>query len=334
MPVTFFKNDRGKLKNVTGQSGVANQMGWWNSLVAGDFDNDGDIDYITGNLGENSYFQASTKHPVNMYANDFDENGTLDAIISIYLKDEQGDKKEFTAFNRDDLVDQIPALKKKYLTYKEFGAANIHNIFPDSSLKKSLHLQANNFQTSYIQNLGNGKFKMQALPALAQMAPVMAMIAEDINNDGSLDIILCGNDFGNEVLNGRYDAMNGLVLLGNGKGNFTSQTIMQSGIYIPGNARALIKFRGGGNRYLIAASQNVGPLELFSLNNAYKQFIPLHANDKTILLHLKNGATRKEEVYHGNSYLSQSALFIPVNDAISSVDIINNKDEKRTINVQ
>ena len=109
---------------------------------------------------------------------------------------------------------------------------------------------------------------------------------------------------------------------------------MQSGIYIPGNARALIKFRGGGNRYLIAASQNVGPLELFSLNNAYKQFIPLHANDKTILLHLKNGATRKEEVYHGNSYLSQSALFIPVNDAISSVDIINNKDEKRTINVQ
>lgn len=333
MPVTFFKNEQGKLKNTTAQTGVSNQIGWWNSIVAGDFDNDGDIDYAVGNLGGNSFFQASPQYPVNMYATDFDGNGTLDAIITVYLKDQQGNKKEFTAFNRDDLVDQIPTLKKKYLTYKEFGSANIHDIFPDSALKKSLHLQANNFQTSYIENLGNGKFKMQAMPALAQMAPVMGMITDDVNNDGNPDIILCGNDFGNEVLNGRYDAMNGLVLLGNGKGNFAPQTIMQSGIYIPGNARALAKLRGAGNRYLIAASQNVGPLELFSLNNTYKQFIPLNANDKNLLLHLKNGATRKEEVYHGNSYLSQSALFIPVNDMIQSVDIINNKNEKRTINV-
>jgi hypothetical protein len=119
--------------------------------------------------------------------------------------------------------------------------------------------------------------------------------------------------------------------LGDGKGNFKAQSILQSGIYIPGNARALIKLRGANNNYLIAASQNMGLLQLFQLNKLFKKIVLLNANDKTIFIHLKNGQTRKEEVYHGNSFLSQSSLFIPVNDAMQSIDIINNKNEKRTL---
>jgi len=332
MPLKFFKNDHGKLKDVTAKTGVGDENGWWNSIVAGDFDNDGDIDYIAGNLGENSFFKASKQYPVNMYADDFDGNGTLDPVVTVYLKDQQGNKKEYPAANRDDLVDQMPALKKKFPTYKAFGEAGIYDIFSDSSLKNSLHLQANNLQTSYIENVGNGKFKMRALPPLAQMSPVFGMIADDINDDGNLDIILCGNDFGNEVMDGRYDAMNGLVLPGDGKGNFAAQSLLQSGIYIPGNAKALVKLRGSNNHYLVAASQNRGPLQLFQLNKTYKDFIQLKANDKTIFIHQKNGTTRKEEVYHGNSYLSQSSLFIPVNDMVTSVDIMNTKNEKRTLN--
>ena len=330
MPLRFFKNDHGKLKEVTGETGIGDQSGWWNSIVAGDFDNDGDIDYVVGNLGENSFFKASKQFPVNMYAGDFDGNGTMDPIITVYLKDQDGNKKEYPASTRDDLIEQIPGVKKKFFTYKAFGAADIHDIIPDSSLKNALHLQANNFQTSYIENLGNGKFKMHALPALAQMAPIFGMIADDINNDGNLDLIMSGNDFGNEVANGRYDAMNGLVLLGDGKGNFIPQSLMQGGIYIPGNAKALVKLKGNNNHYLVAASQNKGPLQLFQNNESYKSFVQLKANDKTIFIHLKNGKTRKEEVYHGDSYLSQSASFIPVNDAILSIEIINNKNEKRT----
>jgi len=332
MPIKFFKNDHGKLKDVTKQSGIGDKIGMWNSIVAGDFENNGRIDYIVGNLGENSFFKASKQYPVNMYAADFDGNGTLDPIITTFLKDQEGNKKEYPAFNRDDIFDQLPGLKKKYPTYKAFGAADIHDIFSNSVLKNSLHLQVNYLQTAYIENLGNGKFKMHPLAALAQMAPVFGMVTCDINDDGNLDVILCGNDFGNEVMNGRYDAMNGLVLLGDGKGNFKPQSIMQSGIYIPGNARALVKLRGSKNHLLIAASQNRGPLHLFQLNKPYKDFVPLKSNDKTIYIHLKNGKTRKEEVYHGNSFLSQSSLFIPVNDVVKSIDIINNKNEKRTIN--
>jgi len=157
------------------------------------------------------------------------------------------------------------------------------------------------------------------------------MVADDFNTDGNLDVALCGNDFGNEVTNGRYDAMNGLVLSGDGKGGFVPQTLLHGGMYVPGNARALIKLRGTNNQYLIAASQNRGPLQLFQQAHSPKQNIALHAEDKAVFIHLKNGATRKEEVYHGNSFLSQSSLFIPVNDAIQSIDIINIKGEKQTI---
>jgi hypothetical protein len=331
MPVSFFKNDHGKLKNTTTQTGISDKTGWWNSIAGGDFDNDGDIDYIVGNLGVNSFFHASSEYPVNMYAKDFDGNGTLDPVITVFLKDQEGKKKEYTAFNRDDIVDQMPPLKKKFLTYKEFGMADIHDIFPDSSLKTALHLQVNYFKTSYIENLGNGRFKLHALPALTQMAPIIGIVTDDLNDDGNLDILFSGNDFGNEVANGRYDAMNGLVLSGDGKGNFMQRSIIQTGIFIPGDARALIKFKGADGNYLVAASQYRGPLQLFKLNKANKKIVSLQQNDKAVIIHLKNGLTRKEEIYHGNSFLSQSSLFIPVNDEIKSVDIINNKNEKRSL---
>ena len=194
-----------------------------------------------------------------------------------------------------------------------------------------MHLQANNFKSCYIENLGKGKFAIYPLPAIAQMSPAFGMIADDFNNDGNLDVTICGNDFGNEVSNGRYDGMNGLVLFGDGKGSFNPQTILQSGIFLPGNAKALVKLRGDDNNYLIAASQNRGPLELFEKKKS-GQNILLKANDKIIFIHLKNGKTRKEEVYHGNSFLSQSSLFISVNNTVKSIEIINNKNERRTIN--
>src|SRR5690606_36666466 len=85
MPVTFFKNEQGTFRNVTAETGLSDQTGWWNSLAAGDFDNDGDMDYVVGNLGQNSFFKASTEHPVSVYAKDFDRNGSYDAIISLFL---------------------------------------------------------------------------------------------------------------------------------------------------------------------------------------------------------------------------------------------------------
>ncbi|MEP7317805.1 MAG: VCBS repeat-containing protein, partial [Panacibacter sp.] len=149
MPVFFLKNTKGSFQNVTKQSGISGELGWWNSIAPGDFDNDGDIDYIAGNLGTNSFYRATHEHPVRVYGKDFDKNGSFDAIPTIYLKDQTGVLKEYTAQNRDDIVEQLPALKKKFLTYKSFGEAEFQNIFSADTLKNALVPEANNFNSCY-----------------------------------------------------------------------------------------------------------------------------------------------------------------------------------------
>ncbi|MEO5892159.1 MAG: VCBS repeat-containing protein [Ferruginibacter sp.] len=331
MPIQFFKNRQGKFENVSAASGINTETGWWGSIIAGDFDNDGDIDYIAGNLGENSFYRASHDYPVNMYAKDFDKNGSLDIITTVYLPDEQGVKQEFPAQTRDDQVEQIPALKKKFLTYKEFGKATISQVFSVDELKDALKLQANNFENSYVENVGGGKFKLHALPVMAQLAPMYGMVTDDFNHDGNLDVAINGNDFGTEVSNGRYDGLNGLILLGDGKGNFSPISILQSGLYIPGDGKALVKCRGFNDSYLLAASQNNGPLKIFR-GRANAKIISLLPGDKYWIYTLKNGKKRREESYIGNSFLSQSAPLIVIDESVSSVEITNKKGEKRVVN--
>ncbi len=333
MPVTFFKNNHGKLENVTSQSGISDQTGWWNSITAGDFDNDGDIDYIVGNLGENSFFRASDEYPVNVYAKDFDNNGSIDAIVTVFLKDQKGVKREYPAMSRDDIVSQLPGLRKKFPTYKEFATAVVHQVFPENQMKGALVLHANNFKSCYLENKGNGKFALHPLPALAQMAPLNGMVVDDFNNDGNLDVAISGDDYGNEVANGRYDAMNGLVLLGDGKGNFSAQTILQSGLFIPGDAKALVKLKGPANTYLLAASQNRGPLKIFSDKNATGKLLPLQSTDKTVFVTLTNGKKRKEELYFGSSFMSQSSHFLNIGSHVVSVEIEDSKGKIRRINL-
>jgi hypothetical protein len=331
MPITVLKNSGGKFRDASAETGINNEAGWWNSLAAGDFDNDGDIDYIAGNLGENSFYRASNEFPVNVYAKDFDNNRSFDAITTVFMKDPQGIKKEYTAQNRDDIMEQLPPLKRKFLTYKDFANTDINGLFPADSLKAALHLRANNFKTGFIKNLGNGKFEMHPLPALAQLAPVYGMVVDDFNGDGNLDVLLSGNDFGTEVTNGRYDALNGLLLNGDGKGAFIPQSIAQSGVFIPGDAKALVKLRGDNNNYLVAASQNAGPLKLFGKKTTTQQLIPLNAGDKAVLFTLVNGMHRKEELYYGNSFISQSARFIAVSAGVAKAEVIDGKGNRRII---
>jgi hypothetical protein len=332
MPLRFFKNTGGKLTDVTNSSGINSEKGWWNSIAGGDFDNDGDIDYIAGNLGENSFYRASKDYPVNVYAKDFDNNQSLDAITTLYLKDENNKLNEFTAQNRDDINSQLPALKKRFLTYKEFGKAEFKQIFSETERKGALNLSATNFKSSFIKNVGNGKFEIYPLPWQAQIAPVYGIAVDDYNSDGMLDVALTGNDFGTEVSTGRYDAFNGLLLIGNGKGSFTPQTIMKSGFFVPGDAKAIVKLRGVNNNLLLAASQNNGPLKVFQSKQSSQQ-VALLPGDEFAIIYLKNGQKRKEEFYYGASFLSQSSRFVLVNDAVGKIEL-SSSNKLRTINLK
>ena len=159
------------------------------------------------------------------------------------------------------------------------------------------------------------------------------MIADDFDGDGNLDVLINGNDYGTDVAVGRYDALNGLLLKGDGRGNFTPLSIIQSGIYIPGNGKALVKIQGANGDYLVAASQHKDQLKLFSLRKQPK-VIKLLPDDRYALVKYKNGSLRKEEFYYGSSFLSQSARFLTIGKDVSTVTITNAKGIARTLPVQ
>lgn len=161
---------------------------------------------------------------------------------------------------------------------------------------------------------------MIPLPKEAQVSTLNGMVAADFDKDGNLDVLISGNDYGTVVSIGRYDALNGLLLKGDGKGGFKPLSILQSGIYIPGNAKGLVKLRSSSGKYMIASSENKGPLKLFELKRKINTF-NLHPDDVSAVIKFKNGKTQKEEFYYGSSFLSQSARFLNADENAVSVTV-------------
>jgi hypothetical protein len=335
MPVTFLENDKGVFKNVTAATGIGNKIGWWNTIASGDFDNDGDLDYIVGNLGLNSYFQASDKYPVSILAKDFDNNGTYDAILSQYLPASQTDtaKKDFPSESRDDIIKEMPGLRKSYPNYKSFAVSDMDSLFPANERKGALQIHANYFSSAFIRNDGKGRFTIVPLPTPAQFSVLNGLTVGDYDGDGNLDVLINGNDYGTEPIIGRYDALNGLLLKGDGKGNFTPLSILKSGIYIPGDGKSLVQLRSSKGQLLVAASQNKGALKVFELKRN-ERMIPLLPFDESAVIHYKDGKKQLREIEYGSSFLSQSGRFLTIDNNVVSVDIKNNKGQTRRLNFQ
>ncbi len=333
MPVTFLHNEKGKFVNTTFNSGISNYTGWWNSLAPGDFDNDGDIDYIAGNFGLNSFFRASEKRPVNIYAKDFDGNGSFDAIPSLFLLNNlQKDAGwyEFPAHGRDDMIKQILGTRRDFQNYKSYATATMDKILPDAKRKDAIMLSANYMSSAYIQNEGNGRFNIKPLPAMAQLSILNGMVADDFNGDGNLDVAFNTNDYGTDPFLGRYDALNGLVLKGDGKGNFTALSILQSGVFINGNGKGLATLAGADSSYLLAGTQNQGSVQLYKKRQSGK-YVRMNANDSYAILNFADGRKQKMECNYGASFLSQSSRLIWINKNVKNIIITNNIGESRKI---
>ncbi|MFN7119087.1 MAG: VCBS repeat-containing protein, partial [Saprospiraceae bacterium] len=189
MPIMIFHNENGGLKKIEPQkSALANTNGWWNCIKSGDLDKDGDVDFIIGNHGLNSRFRAAAQRPVEMYINDFDQNGTAEQIVCQY----EGDKSYPLAL-RHDLVAQMPGLKKKYLKYAKYVNQTITDVFTAEQLANAIHLTVYNLASSVLLNNGDGTFTLKNLPVEAQFSPLYGLIVKDLDNDGNLDILGGGN---------------------------------------------------------------------------------------------------------------------------------------------
>ncbi len=333
MPITLLKNQKGRQFKTTNHK-LQTKLGWWNSLLAGDFDRDGDTDYIAGNLGLNARMRASDKEPARVYAADFDNNGFYDAIPTIYIPDETGKRREFTFHGRDDLIKQMISMRRRFQLYQDFTTASIETLLTPEERQKAVVLTANEFRSMYIENKGNDSngqptFAMTPLPAEAQMAPIFGMVADDVDRDGNLDVLLVGNDYGAEVSMGRYDALNGLWLRGDGRGNFMPKTIAESGFYVPDNAKGLAQLTDARGRQLWFASQNRGSLRVFQHVKPPAKILKLQPNDAWANLIFADGRKQRVELSYGQSFLSQSGRTLALGAGVKLVEIWDGRGKRR-----
>ena len=259
MPLKIFINDNGSFSELKDAFGQLHTEGWWNCLASGDFDGDGDTDFIAGNHGLNSRFKAFKDKPVSMYVNDFDLNGTVEQIICAY-----DGEFSYPYALKHDLTRQIPALEKKYPRYEMYKDQGITDIFSPGQLKNSIQLNSYMMETSLFINDGSGHFEKRDLPVEAQFSPVYAACVTDINGDSIQDILLGGNLFNAKPETGRYDSSYGTFLKGDGKGGFRNIPAGISGFRLEGEIRDFAQLNTRNYRLLVVAGSNT-PVQVFSM---------------------------------------------------------------------
>ena len=255
MPITVFTNDGSTLK--MNDALFKDTHGWYQCIESGDFNNDGRADLVFGNHGLNSRFKASGEEPVQLFVNDFDQNGSVEHITTRYA-----DGKSLPLVLRQDLVLQIPSLKKKYLLYESYTAQTITDIFTPEQLKNTLILRANTFETSLWLNNADGTFSKKPLPPQVQFAPVYSILADDIDGDSHVDLLMGGNLYRAKPETGIYDASYALFLRGDGEGSFAPVPAKESGLCIRGEVRGLETI-SQKTRILVVAKNNAD-VEFFS----------------------------------------------------------------------
>ncbi|MEI9908211.1 MAG: VCBS repeat-containing protein [Bacteroidota bacterium] len=263
MPIRIFKNESSGFKDITHQSGLAALPGMWRSITAADMDKDGDMDFVAGNIGINNKYHFNASYPLNMWYADLDGNGSHDPIMGYYISSTTSKKELYPALGLDEIVTQVPAIKKTFLLHKSFSTATMADVF--KSIPQPVKLIAAEAASSWFENPGNGFFKQHALPAEAQFAPVNCILVNDYNKDGLPDILLAGNEYQTEVMTGQYDASYGLLLLAKPGKTFTAVPQSKSGIFLRGDTRCMrsiiIK-----NKPMILAAINNAALQAFQVN--------------------------------------------------------------------
>ncbi|ETN94302.1 VCBS repeat-containing protein [Zhouia amylolytica] len=258
MPVTFFQNVEGTLvkKEVPG---LSETTGWWFSIEKGDFDNDGDSDFIVGNIGLNYKYKTSPENPFDVYYHDFDNNGSNDIVLGYYQENKHYPLRGFSCSSQ-----QVPSLKKTFKKYDVFASLELEEVYGEDNLEKALHYKADTFASVYIENLGNGEYAFKALPNMSQLSSINDMLIDDFNDDGNLDVLFTGNLFVSEIETTRNDAGTGGLLLGDGKGGFEFVSNTNSGFFTRGDAKKM-KFIEDKGWVLIANNNDI--LQVFKFNS-------------------------------------------------------------------
>ncbi|HEV7347958.1 VCBS repeat-containing protein [Telluribacter sp.] len=260
MPVTIYKNEKGKKLTRLDLPSLMNSNGWWNCIYPEDMDGDGDTDFVLGNLGRNSRLVASPDRPAQLYTNDFDRNGSVEQIITCYNRD----GRSYPMVLKPDLQKVLPVIKKKFVKHADYAGKSIDELFTQEQMRGVVKKVVYNPNTSLMINNGGFKFEMKALPLEAQLSPIHGISTVDYNGDGSKDILLAGNFFDVLPELGRYDSNYGLVLRAKGNNEFRALRPNETGFRISGQVRNMQVIRGSGSQRWIIAAKNNDKAQVFS----------------------------------------------------------------------
>lgn len=236
LPVTIFENVGGKLQNKSGDYLEKPYVGFWNRIATADFNQDQTPDLIVGNMGTNTQFQVSETEPAELYFGDYDNNGSIDPIFCFYVGG-----RSFPFATRDEFLEQLAVFRSRFTTYKSFADATMEDLFGPEELGLFEHLEANCMETTLFLSGTNGKFRASPLPLEVQYSPVFTITPFDFDNDGSLDVLLCGNINHASLRLGKFDANYGILLQGDGKGKFKYIRQSHSGFHLNGDVRSVVR---------------------------------------------------------------------------------------------
>ncbi len=330
MPITIFENEGSTFSESTEQAGLGDTAGWWMSLEAGDFDSDGDTEYVAGNLGLNTRYEASPEQPMRIHAEDYDGNGAVDPVLTQYVEG-----TEVPVPRRDEIIAQIPGLKARFPTYDSYAQATFTDVFTERERADAYVREAVRFETSYLENEGDGTLSVRALPRSVQTAPVFGMETGDFDADGHLDMLMTGNWYAPSMRTGRLDAFVGAYLKGDGTGRFSVQDGTESGFFVDGDAKATARVATGDGSSLVLATQNDDSLQAFRPRPVDSmRTVQLRPLDQSAVLHFADGKTRRTEFYYGSSYLSQSSRVLRVPPGVERVVVRRSTGERRTLTME
>ncbi|TMI83594.1 MAG: CRTAC1 family protein [Bacteroidetes bacterium] len=245
-------------------TGLQNLFGWWQTVSAADVNGDGKADLILGNIGENFYLQPSEKKPVKLWINDYDQNNSVEKIMTYTV-----DGKDMPVFLKKDMEDQLPSIKKANLKNEAYSKKPIQELFPGDLLSKSVVKELNYPSSCVAINDGHGKFKVQRLPPMEQLSCVNVIHCMDVNSDGHIDLVIGGNQFGFLPQFERLDASTGDLLINNGRGGFTWEDASHTGLKLRGEMRDIAEINSGGKKFLLFLQNNEYPV-LYQLNESKK----------------------------------------------------------------
>jgi hypothetical protein len=255
MDIEIFVNGKGSLKKVTSDFIAEPSSGWWNCIVAADFDNDGDKDFVVGNVGLNNQIKATAERPATMWYADFDDNGSVDPILNYYIMD-----RSYPYPTRDELVGQLPGFRKRFKDYDSYSRASLDELLTPPEKELASQLTMVQMQSCYVRNDGN-QFVIEPLPIEAQIAPVFAVAVLDVNGDGNLDFVAGGNLTATRSRTGKMTGNTGFVFLGDGKGGFEFVKPAETGLQLANDVRKIV---ADGERVVVGI--NNGPVKMAKVN--------------------------------------------------------------------